>query len=77
MTSTPRWPDFFLVGAPKAGTTSLARYLGQHPGPAGLTTLEAGGITAEFLHLEYADGDKLYVPIDQLDLLQLPAAPSE
>jgi hypothetical protein len=32
MTSNPRWPDFFLVGAPKAGTTSLARYLGQHPG---------------------------------------------
>jgi len=24
-------PNFFLVGAPKAGTTSLARYLEQHP----------------------------------------------
>lgn len=24
-------PTFFLVGAPKAGTTSLFRYLGQHP----------------------------------------------
>src|SRR5215467_11507820 len=24
-------PNFFLVGAPKAGTTSLARYLAQHP----------------------------------------------
>ncbi|MCA9073555.1 MAG: sulfotransferase [Planctomycetaceae bacterium] len=24
-------PDFFLVGAPKSGTTSLARYLGEHP----------------------------------------------
>ena len=26
-----RWPDFFLVGAVKAGTTSLYRYLDQHP----------------------------------------------
>src|SRR5487761_1072864 len=24
-------PTFFLVGAPKAGTTSLYHYLGQHP----------------------------------------------
>ncbi len=26
-----RPPDFFIVGAPKAGTTSLYSYLGQHP----------------------------------------------
>jgi hypothetical protein len=26
-----RQPNFFLVGAPKAGTTSLYHYLGQHP----------------------------------------------
>ncbi len=24
-------PDFFIVGAPKSGTTALANYLGQHP----------------------------------------------
>jgi transcription-repair coupling factor (superfamily II helicase) len=35
----------------------------------GLKTLEAGGIKAEFLHLEYADGDKLYVPVHALDLI--------
>jgi transcription-repair coupling factor (superfamily II helicase) len=40
----------------------IGRYLG-------LTTLEAGGIVAEFLHLEYADGDKLYVPVHALDLI--------
>jgi Sulfotransferase family len=27
----PRLPNFFLVGAPKAGTTSLYHYLDQHP----------------------------------------------
>jgi transcription-repair coupling factor (superfamily II helicase) len=40
----------------------VGRYLG-------LITLETGGITAEFLHLEYADSDKLYVPVHALDLI--------
>lgn len=35
----------------------------------GLVTLETGGISAEFLMLEYADGDKLYVPVHALDLI--------
>jgi len=35
----------------------------------GLQTLEAGGVIAEFLQLEYADGDKLYVPVHALDLI--------
>ncbi len=26
-----RLPNFFLAGAPKAGTTALYQYLGQHP----------------------------------------------
>src|SRR6056297_204893 len=24
-------PNFFIIGAPKCGTTSMARYLGEHP----------------------------------------------
>jgi len=40
----------------------VGRYLG-------LTTLEAGGIIAEFLELEYADSDKLYVPVHALELI--------
>lgn len=40
----------------------VGRYLG-------LATLETGGIIAEFLQLEYADGDKLYVPVHALDLI--------
>jgi len=31
--------------------------------------LETGGIPGEFIHLEYADGDKLYVPVSALDLI--------
>ncbi len=37
----------------------VGRYLG-------LTTMDAGGLPAEFLVLEYADGDKLYVPVQSL-----------
>jgi len=40
----------------------VGRYLG-------LITLEVGGIKAEFLHLQYADGDKLYVPVHALELI--------
>ncbi len=40
----------------------VGRYLG-------LETLEAGNIEGEFLHLEYADGDKLYVPVHALELI--------
>ena len=29
--SGERRPDFFIVGAPKCGTTAMASYLGQHP----------------------------------------------
>ncbi|MEE8321934.1 MAG: transcription-repair coupling factor, partial [Gammaproteobacteria bacterium] len=35
----------------------------------GLLTLEAGGIPGEFIALEYAQGDKLYVPVASLDLI--------
>ena len=31
MSSSPPMPNFFIVGAPKAGTTSLYHYLDQHP----------------------------------------------
>ncbi len=38
----------------------VGRYLG-------LTTMDAGGMPAEFLVIEYADGDKLYVPVQALE----------
>jgi len=40
----------------------VGRYLG-------LQTLEIGGIPAEFLMLEYANNDKLYVPVSSLHLI--------
>ena len=51
------------VGAPVVHEDyGVGRYLG-------LQTLAAGGITAEFLTLEYADHDKLYVPVSSLHLI--------
>ncbi len=35
----------------------------------GLVTLEAGGLSNEYLQLEYADGDLLYVPVSSLHLV--------
>ncbi len=35
----------------------------------GLETIETGGITTEFLTLEYAGGSKLYVPVQSLEMI--------
>jgi transcription-repair coupling factor (superfamily II helicase) len=36
----------------------------------GIGTLEVGGIHKDYMHILYAGGDKLSVPIDQIDLVQ-------
>jgi transcription-repair coupling factor (superfamily II helicase) len=52
-----------LIGAPVVHEDhGVGRYLG-------LQTLEVGGMTTEFLALEYARGDKLYVPVASLHLI--------
>ena len=44
----------------------------------GLTTMDTGGMTAEFLVLEYADGDRLYVPVQALERVsRYTGAPAE
>lgn len=35
----------------------------------GLTRLDAGGVTAEYMVIEYAKGDRVYVPVAQLNLV--------
>jgi len=51
------------IGAPVVHEDhGVGRYLG-------LQTLEVGGTTTEFLALEYARGDKLYVPVASLHLI--------
>ena len=36
----------------------------------GLKTLDAGGVTAEYMEIEYRGGDKLYIPTAQIDRVQ-------
>ena len=43
----------------------------------GLTRLNAGGVPGDYVQLEYADGDKLYLPVYRLNLLQLYRGPQE
>ncbi len=51
------------IGAPVVHEDNgVGRYLG-------LTTLTAGGVLNEYICLEYAQGDKLYVPVSSLDLI--------
>ncbi len=51
------------IGAPIVHVDhGVGRYLG-------LTALEVGGMPGEFLAIEYARGDKLYVPVAQLSLV--------
>ncbi len=41
----------------------IGRYLG-------MRAMEIEGVQKEYLHLSYAQGDKLYVPVEQIDLVQ-------
>lgn len=36
----------------------------------GMTSMSVAGVTTDFLILEYAAGDKIYLPVDRLNLLQ-------
>jgi transcription-repair coupling factor (superfamily II helicase) len=60
------------AGAPVVHETyGVGRYLG-------LQTMDVAGYTGEFLVLQYADGDKLYVPVQALHLVsRYTGAPAE
>src|SRR5450755_2497199 len=60
------------IGAPVVHETyGVGRYVG-------LQTMDIAGYTGEFLVLEYADGDKLYVPVQSLHLVsRYSGAPAE
>lgn len=51
-------------------THGIGRFLG-------IRTLEAGGQRRDYLHIAYAGDDSLYVPVDQLDLVQRYQGPDD
>lgn len=58
---SPTFPDFFLVGAPRCGTTSLAKYLRWHPAICFSKPKEPHFFTRSALELDAADIEKDYV----------------
>ena len=43
----------------------------------GMKTIDVNGVSSDFLHLEFAGGDQLYLPVDRLKVLQKYSAPSK
>lgn len=43
----------------------------------GLVRLEVGGEEGDYLHLEYADGDRLYLPVTRIGLVQKYSGPGD
>lgn len=43
----------------------------------GIEKIEIDGIIKDYLHIVYAGGDKLYVPVDQMDLIQRYIGPTD
>src|SRR5207245_8743031 len=37
----------------------------------GLRSIDDGGAAREYIHLEYAEGDRVFVPVEYMDRLQL------
>ena len=50
-----RQPNFFIVGAPKCGTTSLSKYLGQHPNVFFCSPKEPYYFATDFHRHHYVD----------------------
>ena len=36
----------------------------------GIRTMDVDGVTRDYLYIKYAKEDKLYLPVEQIDLLQ-------
>jgi hypothetical protein len=53
-------PNFFIIGAPKCGTTSLAHYLSQHPNVFITKPKEPGHYCTDFGYYEYKDRKKYF-----------------
>ena len=63
---TNSWPNFFIVGAPKSGTTSLYHYLAQHPGIFLPETKEPHYFCpnlAELLQIERSQSEQAYLQL--------------
>jgi hypothetical protein len=71
-----KFPDFMIIGAQKAGTTSLHNYLCQHPLIDSATKKEIHFFSSDFLYSKGLDYYHSTFPFTNDDLLFFDASPS-
>jgi len=70
-TSTKRHPSHFLTSLSELKQDDFVVHLDHGIGVyRGLKFLKVAGVEGEFLHLEYEGGDRLYLPVDRINMVQ-------
>ena len=62
MPTDVRFPDFFIFGAPKCGTTALYEYLSRHPGVAMSSVKEPQYFCTDFPDILQVHGGEVLLP---------------
>jgi transcription-repair coupling factor (superfamily II helicase) len=71
VTSTKRHPSHFLTSLSELRQDDHVVHLDHGIGVyRGLKFLKVAGVEGEFLHLEYEGGDRLYLPVDRINMVQ-------
>ena len=69
--STKRHPSHFLTSLSELKQDDFVVHLDHGIGVyRGLKFLRVAGVEGEFLHLEYEGGDRLYLPVDRINMVQ-------
>jgi transcription-repair coupling factor (superfamily II helicase) len=69
--STKSHPSHFLTSLSELKQDDYVVHLDHGIGIyRGLKFLKVGGVEGEFLHLEYEAGDRLYLPVDRINMVQ-------
>ncbi|HEX9262985.1 MAG TPA: transcription-repair coupling factor [Candidatus Binatia bacterium] len=70
-TSAKRHPSHFLTSLSELKQDDFVVHLDHGIGVyRGLKFLKVAGVEGEFLHLEYDGGDRLYLPVDRINMVQ-------
>ncbi len=69
--ATKNYPSHFLTSLSELKQDDFVVHLDHGIGIyRGLKFLKVAGIEGEFLHLEYSGGDRLYLPVDRINMVQ-------
>ena len=69
--ATKNYPSHFLTSLSELKQDDFVVHLDHGIGVyRGLKYLQVAGVEGEFLHLEYSGGDRLYLPVDRINMVQ-------